>query len=188
MAATWSGWIIEFLDRANILNTPPLQTFMSEWAKHAPGSCKNNPIDLTASVSGSTRCGDTVGGFGRSQNYGTHAEAAHAFAIQMHTPWVKPLLDVLNSGNPFQVADRSQAIAVLNRWASPSFATWYASATVDGSGGGGGGASTKAPHTHSGYHDLQRSVERRWPKATAQSQRSVAAALRSLGHGRKVRG
>src|SRR4051812_6794518 len=105
MAGTWSGWIIQFLNRASILNTPPNQTFLSEWARHAPGSCKNNPIDLTTAVSGSSRCGDTVGGFGRSQNYGTHAEAAHAFSIQMHTSWVRPLLAALNSGNPFQVGD-----------------------------------------------------------------------------------
>lgn len=187
MAQTWSGWIIQFLGRAGILNTPPLQIFMSEWAKHAPGSCKNNPIDLSTAVAGSSRCGDTVGGFGRSQNYGTHAEAAHAFSIQMHTSWVKPLLDALNTGNPFQIGDRSSVVAVLNRWASPSFADWYANANNDGTTGGGGVGGGKAARAHSGWNDLRRTVNRDLPKALRTSTRNTQAALRSLSHARKVR-
>jgi hypothetical protein len=182
VAATWSGWIIQFPNRANILNTPPLQTFLTEWARHAPGSCKNNPIDLSRSVAGSTRCGDTVAGFGRTQNYGTHAEAAHAFALSVHTSWAKPLLDALNSGNPFQVADRAPVVAVLKRWGSPQFADWYATATVDGTGGGGAGGGTRAAHTHHGWHDLRRSVNHNMPTALRHSIKLTNAALRSLKH------
>lgn len=187
MAATWSGWVIQFLNRANVINTPPNQRFMSAWANHAPGSCRNNPITLSTSVAGSTRCGDTVAGFGRTQNYGTHAEAAHAFQIQMHTSWVKPLLDAMNTGNPFQIDNRDPVVAVLKRWGSPTFADWYASAPAGGGGGGGGGSSTKAPHTHTGWHDLRRSVNQKTPATIRQSQKYTRAALRSLGRGRKVR-
>lgn len=187
MAATWSGWIIQFLNRANILNTPPNQTFMTEWAKHAPGSCKRNPIDLTKAVSGSTRCGNTVGGFGRSQNYPTHAAAAQAFNLSMHTAWVKPLLDALNSGNPFQIGDRSKVVAVLNRWASPSFASWYATATTSGGSGGGGGGGGKASHAHHGWADLRHTVNHNLPKALRTSGHNTSAALRALGRGRKVK-
>lgn len=187
MAQAWSGWIIQFLNGAGILNTPPIQTFMDQWAKHAPGSCHNNPIDLTQAVTGSSRCGDTIGGFGRSQNYGTHAQAAHAFTIQMHTAWVKPLLDALNTGNPFQIGDRSKVVAVLNRWASPSFATWYANANDDGTTGGGGGGGGKAARAHSGWNDLRRTVNHRLPTALRTSQQNTTAALRSLSRARKVR-
>lgn len=187
MANTWSGWIIQFLNRAGILNTPPIQTFMSQWASHSPGSCKNNPVILSTSVSGSSRCGDTVAGFGRTQNYGTHAEAAHAFSIQMHTAWVKPLLDALNTGNPFQIGDRSQVVAVLKRWGDEGFASWYANANNDGTTGGSGGGGGKAAKAHSGWNDLRRTVNKHMPKALKASQHNTTAALRSLSHSRKVR-
>jgi hypothetical protein len=187
MANTWSGWIIQFLNRANILNTPPNQTFMSEWASHSPGSCHFNPIILSTKVAGSSRCGDTVAGFGRTQNYGTHAEAAHAFSIQMHTAWVKPLLDALNSGNPFQIGDRSKVIAVLKRWGDEGFASWYANANTDGTGGGGGGGGSKSAAAHSGWKHLRRIVNQHMPKALRTSERNTAAALRSISRGRKVR-
>ena len=185
--STWSGWIIQLLNRANILNTPPIQTFMSEWASHSPGSCKNNPIVLSTAVSGSTRCGDTVAGFGRTQNYATHAGAAHAFSIQMHTDWVRPLLNALNTGNPFQIGDRSKVVAVLRRWGDEGFADWYANATNDGQTGGGKGGGGKAARAHSGWNDLRRTVNHRMPKALRTSERNIHAALRSLSHARKVR-
>lgn len=185
--STWSGWIIQFLNRANILNTPPIQTFMSQWAAHSPGSCKNNPVILSTKVSGSSNCGATVAGFGRTQNYGTHAEAAHAFSIQMHTAWVKPLLDALNTGNPFQIGDRSKVVAVLRRWGDEGFADWYANATTDGTTGGSGSGGGKAGAAHSGWTDLRHTVNHNMPKALKTSQHNVHAALRALSKGRKVR-
>jgi hypothetical protein len=179
--------VITFLNRANILNTPPVQTFMEQWAAQEGGSCKNNHVDLSTKVSGSTRCGDTVAGFGRTQNYATLAEAAHAFSIQMHTDWVHPLLAALNTGNPFQIGDRSKVVAVLKRWGSPTFANWYANATTSGTGGGGGGGGGKAARAHSGWNDLRRTVNHRMPKALRTSERNIHAALRSLSHARKVR-
>lgn len=189
---TWSGWQNQFLNRAGIIETPPNRTFLDEWAKHAPGSCKNNPVDLTTSVSGSTRCGDTVGGFGRSQNYGTHTQAAHAFSIQIHTSWVKPLRDAMNSGNPFQIGDRSQVVAVLNRWASPSFADWYATANNDGTGGGsggggGGGGGADSASAHKGWHQLRTTVNHKLPGHVSASHKMTQAALRKLSHIRRVR-
>jgi hypothetical protein len=184
--ATWSGWIIQLLNRANLLNTPPNQTFMSEWAKHAPTSCHNNPVDLSHAVAGSSRCGDTVAGFGRSQSYGTHAEAAHAFALQIGTDWVKPLRDAINSGNPFQIADRAPVVAVLKRWGSVSFADWYATAQAGGSGSGGGGGGSRASHTHKGWTDVRRSTNQRWPAALRKAHKLNRAALRSLGRVHKV--
>lgn len=184
---TWTGWQNQFLNAAHIIVTPPNRTFMTEWAKLEGGSCKNNPVDLTHSVNGSTRCGATVGGFGRTQNYPTHAGAAHAFSLQMRTSWVKPLLDALNTGNPFQIGDRSAAVAVLNRWASPTFATWYANATTDGTTGGSGGGGGKGAKAHSGWADLRHSVNHNMPQALKHSKQHTDAALRSLSRARKVK-
>lgn len=187
MARAWTGWIAQFLNAAGILNTPPNQTFMDEWAKHAPGTCHFNPIDLSFSVIGSTRCGDTVGGFGRTQNYPTHALAARAFADQMRSDLAKPIRAALNTGNPFQIGDRTKVVDALNKWASPSFATWYANATTSGGTGGGGGGGGKAARAHSGWHDLRRTVNQRMPAALRTSQGNTNAALRALSRARKVR-
>lgn len=184
---TWGGWVIEFLNRANIMNTPPNQTFMEQWAAHSPGSCKNNPVILSTAVSGSTRCGDTVAGFGRTQNYGTHSEAAHAFSLQMHTSWVKPLLDALNTGNPFQIGDRTKVVDVLKRWGDEGFAAWYANATTSGTSGGGGGGGGSASRAHGGWNDLRRTVNHRMPSALRTSERHTHAALRALSKARRVR-
>lgn len=186
---TWSGWENEFLRAANInggITTPPLRTFMAEWARHAPGSCRNNPNDLSMKVAGSTRCGDTIGGFGRSQNYDTHAHAAHAFSLSMHTDWVHPLLAAMNTGNPFQIGDRTAAVAVLNRWASPSFADWYKNATDQGTTGGGGGGGAKADLLH-GWHSLQRALNTNWHRDLNRGERNLRLALRAFHSKSKVR-
>jgi hypothetical protein len=181
------AWVIAFLNRANVINTPPNQTFLEQWASQSGGSCKNNHVDLSQAVAGSTRCGDTVGPFGRSQNYATTGEAAHAFSIQMHTAWVKPLLDALNTGNPFQIGDRSKVIAVLNRWGSTTFANWYANANSDGTTGGSGGKGGKAARAHGGWNDLRHTINHNMPKALRSSERHTHAALRALSKARKVR-
>lgn len=159
---------------------------MAQWAAHAPGSCKNNPVDLSQSVTGSTRCGDTVAGFGRTQNYKTHADAARAFKLSLDSDLAKPIRVALNTGNPFQIGDRSSAVAALKAWGSPQFATWYKNATTSGSSGSSGAPTTRAPHTHSGYHDLQHVMQKRLPDALRQSGKLTDAALRSLGRGHKV--
>ena len=184
---TWNGWIIQFLNGANILNTPPNQTFMSEWANHAPGTCKNNPVDLSKAVSGSTRCGDTVAGFGRTQNYPTHAAASNAFGLSIDSQLAAPIKAALNTGNPFQIQNRDPVVAALKAWGSPTFANWYQNATAQGTTGGSGGSSGRAPHFHSGYRDLQHTWEHNLPNSLRKSGKLTDAALRSLSHGRKVK-
>ena len=184
---TWSGWINQLLDAAGIIVTPPNRTFMSEWASHDKNPCANAPIVLSAFVQGATRCGATVTDFGYTYKYPSHAAAAHAFDIQTHNARAKPLLDALNTGNPFQIGDRSQVVAVLKHWGSPAFATWYANATTDGTTGGGGGGGGKASRAHGGWQDLRRSVNHRMPAALRKSGANSSAALRALSKARKVR-
>lgn len=185
--ATWSGWIIEFLQRANILNTPPNQTFMSEWAAHDGPGCKNAPVTLSTKLPGSTRCGATVTPLGRTQDYPSHASAAQAFTIQMNLASMKPIKDALNSGNPFQIGDRSKVVAALKHWGSPQFAAWYATATTSGGTGGGGPGKGSSSHAHHGWADLRHTLNHNLPKALRTSGRNTSAALRSLGRGRKVK-
>lgn len=180
------AWVIAFLNEPNALNTPPNQLFLERWDTYAPGTCRNNHIDLTQAVSGSTRCGDTVGPFGRSQNYPTVADAARAFNIQLGASWVKPLRDAINSGNPFQIADKAPVVAVLNRWGSTTFASWYATATAQGGTGGGGGGGAKADLLR-GWHTIQTALNHDWHRDLNAGERSLRLALRSLGGSRKVK-
>ena len=184
---TWSGWQNQFLNAASILITPPNRTFMNEWANHAPGTCKNNPIDLSHSVSGSTRCGDTVAGFGRTQNYPSHTAAAHAFTLSVDTDWAQPIKAALNTGNPFQIDNRAPVIAALRRWGSTQFANWYANANSDGTGGGGGGGGGIAPHTHKAWVDLQRTINKRLPSSLRKVDQANRATLRAVSRGSKVK-
>lgn len=183
---TWADWKNQLLKAAGILPTPPIYTFMDEWAGHDKNPCANAPITLSAFVSGATRCGATVTDFGYTYKYPSHAAAARAFDIQIHNTKAKALLDALNSGNPFQGVDRAPVVSVLKHWGSPSFATWYENATADGTTGGGSGGGGVAPHTHKAWHDLQRTINKRLPAATRHVSEANRATLRALSHGSKV--
>lgn len=186
--STWSGWVDEFLTAARIINTPPNQRFMSEWASHANSpNCRRNPVDLHYGMGSSTNCVKPAGRDFWTQNYATHGDAAAAFAHQVNSTRFGAILDTLGSGNPFQDPGYKQVVAALNDWSSSLFAQWYLDQVQSSSGGGGGGSSTSAPHTHTGWHDLRRTVNRKLPHAIAQQVRLQRAALRSLGRGHKVR-
>jgi len=186
--ATWSGWIAQFLNAANILNTPPNQRFLSNWASHASApTCRYNPIDLSEPASGSANCVKPAGNFPWIQRYSSHASAAQAFNRQIHTPTASVIRAALDSGNPFQFKDWQDVVGQLRQWPSVDFASWYlAQMTGTGSGGSSGGA--LAPQTHKAWSDLQRAVDKRLPAALRQADHAARAALRATGRARKVHG
>lgn len=184
---TWSGWIIQFLNAAHTLNTPPNQTFMSEWASHDHPSCKNSPITLSTKVTGSSNCGATVTPMGHTQQYSTHQQAAHAFNLQIHVPVVNDILKALDTGNPFQISNRDPVVTALHTWGSPGFAQWYKNATGQGGTGGGGGVSGRAPDIMTAWRQLQHSINKDLPHAVKQSRRMTQEALRELHRSHKVR-
>jgi hypothetical protein len=185
--ATWSGWQAQFLRRAGIIVTPPNMNLLTLWSQNAHRSCRNNPIDLTHPLGGSSNCGASTGIFPHEQNYTSHAQAATAFSDEIHMPFAKALLDALNSGNPFDVAHPSPVGSVFVSWGSPAMLNAYLNHGSGSGGGSGGGGGTKASHTHTGWHDLRRSVNHNMPKSIRHSVKLTNAALRALGHGRKVR-
>ena len=184
--STWSGWQRQFLNAAGIIVTPPNMDLLTQWSQHTHRQCVNNPVDLTHRESGSSSCGSSTGIFPTEYTYSTHAHAASAFAWEIHQAFAKALLDALNTGNAYQVAKPSPVASVFVSWGSPAMADAYLNQAQGGSSGGGGGGSTKAPHTHSGWHDLRRSVNHNLPTSLRHSSKLTAAALRALGHGRKV--
>ena len=186
---TWSGWQIQFFAAAKILNTPPNQRFLTAWASHAtsPG-CHNNPIDLSVSVTGSSRCHRNTGIHPYTFNYDTHGHAAHAFSLEVHEAWARALLSALNSGNPFQVANWNDVVSVLVSWGSVEFSKWYFDQMQSSSGGGGGGTGGGGSGSaHGGWKHLRRVVNQHMPKALRTSERNTAAALRSISRSHKVR-
>lgn len=190
MASTWDGWQADLLRAANIIVTPPNMEFLSGWHQHAhsPG-CDGNPIDLSKTETGSGNCAANtgVGAWGtHTQHYATHASAGRAFDTQMHTAWVKPLLDALNTGNPFQIgaALEDQVVSVLFSWGSSEWAQAYDKQYKGAVTSSSGGSSTDIHH---GWTSIRRSLNRTWPKRLHSSQRNVHAALRAVSHSRKVR-
>ena len=187
MATTWNGWQASLLNGANIIVTPPNMNFLTDWHRQEGGTCTNNPVVLSTAVGTSTRCGDTVAGFGRTQSYPRRGDAIEAFRIQIDTPAMSELKAALNTGNPFQITDKSPVVHDLKQWGSPTFADWYANASSSGGSGGGGGGGGLAPNTHKAWGDLQKSVNRRLPAATRHASEANRATLRTLAHIHRVK-
>lgn len=185
--ATWSGWQNEFLLAAKIIDTPPNRDFLTEWAKHASSpQCRSNPIDLHVKVGGSTNCDHPAGFAYWTQAYKSHGDAATAFARQVNALSATSILDTLGTGNPWQDPGFKLVYKDLKAWPSNNFASWYLN-KMQGSSGSGSGSGTKASHTHHGWADLRHTMNHNLPKALRFSGHNTSAALRSLGHGRKVK-
>jgi hypothetical protein len=183
---TWNGWQAEFLNAAHLLVTPPNIRFLTDWAAHANSpSCRNNPIDLYWPQPGSGNCVKPAGFSTWTQHYATHATAAHAFSLEIHTSDFAAIRAALNTGNPFQDPTVDPVVQALRAWGSTNFATWYSNQR-GGTGGGGGGRTAIAPNTHKAWHDLQTSINKRVPDALRESRHLRAQTLRNIGRAHKV--
>jgi hypothetical protein len=183
--SVWSGWQNQFLNAANIIVTPPNRQLLDQWARNATTSCARNPIDLSHAVGNSSNCASLPGIFPHAKRYATHASAATAFRDEIHMSFAKALLDAMNTGNPYQIADPSAVTSVFVSWGSDSMANIYAAATSGGGSGGGGGAATGL---HQGWSDLTRSLSnRRLGDKIRMTNQFDAATLRALKRARKVR-
>jgi hypothetical protein len=184
---TWNGWQAEFLNAAHLLVTPPNIRFLTDWAAHANSpSCRNNPIDLYWPQPGSGNCVKPAGFSNWTQHYATHATAAHAFSLEIHTADFAAIRRALNTGNIFQ-QPADPVVQELRAWGSTNFATWYSNQRSGTGGGGGGGQTGIAPNTHKAWHDLQRAINDVVPAAVRDSQRLRRQTLRDIAKARKVR-
>ena len=184
--ATWTGWENQLLNAAGIIVTPPNRQLLDLWAKNALTSCRNNPIDLSHNVSGSTQCGALPGIFAHARNYTTHAKAASAFDQEIHASFAAQLLKAMDTGNPFQVKYASDVASVFVSWGTDKMLNAYLNAAGAGGGGGGGGGGGIAPRTHKAWGDLQRSVNTHLPAAINHAAKVNAATLQKLRHVHRV--
>lgn len=184
--ATWSGWQTEFLTAAQVQNTADNRRFLSEWASNANTNCKNNPVDLTASVAKSTNCHSLPSITAKAQNYTSHGNAAHAFYVQTHRSGQTALLAALKSGNPYTVDNTGNVAQDLSSWGSQTFAQIYFAETA-GQRGGGGGTDNYAPHTTKAWGDLRHQVNQTMPTTLRRVGRLQTATSTALRRHRRVR-
>lgn len=179
--ATWAGWENDLLDAAQVLRSAGARQFLADWNAHASTDCRNNPVDLSEPVSGSTDCAHAPGYAFAAQRYTSHGNAAHAFYVQTHRPNAQALLAALTSGKPYAVEDPGAVVQALSDWGSPKFAQRYANETSNVS------PTLSAPHALGGWKALRKSINRGMPDALNYSQRLNKQSLRSLARARKVR-
>lgn len=182
--SAWAGWEAEFLKAAGLPTTTSNEAFLNQWNTYDNTNCRNNPVDISRNVSGSTACADLPNGR-KARNYTSHAQAASAFTAQLKSGNYPHLLAALRSGQPYAVANPSLVAQDLGKWGSGIFQQEYvASATVPGSGGG---SNLNAPRAHGGWRDLRKSVNRNMPHALNRAGSLTRQALRTAAHGRRVK-
>lgn len=182
--SVWAGWQKQLLAVATLPDTQDNRDFLTDWHSHAETNCRNNPVDISRPISGSTRCKglSLVGQF--AQNYASHDQAAGQFRAQLRSGQYPHLLAALMTGHPYNVSDKVavQVDQDLGHWGSVTFDNYYANQTfASGSGG------IRAPHLLKGWHDLRRSTNQHMPKSLRRSQRNINQAMRALSRGRKVK-
>ena len=182
--SVWSGWPADLLKRAGLPTTTSNLAFLSAWHTYDNTNCRNNPIDLSRNVAGSSPCGALPTGR-QARNYTSPAQAASAFNAQLKSGAYPHLLAALRSGQPYAVANPSLVAQDLGKWGSGIFQQEYMNSVatpppVPGS-------NVNAPRAHGGWRDLRRSVNRTMPHSLNQAGRLTRLALRATSHGRKVR-
>lgn len=181
--ATWSGFQTDLLNAAGLGASTMQQQFILDWNTAASTDCRNNPVDISRNVSGSTSC-KRLTPARVARNYTSHSSAGGAFKGQLRSGNFPHLLAALETSNPYAYTDPQGVEADLNKWGSPKQAAYYAKNATGGTTAGSGAG---APHTHKGWESLRTSVNVHLPAALRNADRHAADALRQLAKAHKVR-
>ena len=172
--ATFHGWVASLLSDLGEPDTTANRLFLEEWQSNEHTTCKSNPLSATVTLPGSTRCKElSHGEYARA--YHTHADGLAATVQQLGEDAYKPILDALNSGDPFGYSDWQLVEGALGTWGAHTFATAY------GKAGAAGQETVKqilasdagrSLHAYSGFstalaHTLPKSLYRARRKTTA---------------------
>jgi len=157
---------------------------MTGWSAANPTNCKNNPVNISWPLPGSTNCEPLGIRALNMQNYTTHAQGASAFDQQLRQDNYTHLIAALSYGHPYDLADADakNVVADLIRWGSPEFSNAYAQQTYASTGTG-----IKAPKLHGGWADLRHSFNHVMPASIQASEKQTNAALRTLQKARRVK-
>jgi hypothetical protein len=151
--ATWTGWVAQFTNAANIKNNAGTQRWFDDWSTHNTAACKNNPIDLSRKQGSSSNCKKLTGSR-TAQNYATHSQAAAAFNNQLHSGNFPNLLSTLKDGIYPAGQRLGDVMSDLQTWGATEFVKWLEAefGIAPGGGGVGGGNTFTAPFTTSSSH------------------------------------
>jgi hypothetical protein len=182
--SAWAGWEVQFLKAAGLPETVSNEAFLNQWNVEDNTNCRNNPVDISRNVSGSTACAALPNGK-QARNYTSHAQAASAFSAQLKSGSYPDLLAALRSGEPYKVSDPAKVAQDLGRWGSGVFQQVYAGAVTTPPNPPQ--QTLVAPRAHGGWNDLRRSVNHKMPRALANAGNLTRQALRATSQGRKVK-
>ena len=184
----WSGWQADIIVAVGGANTAELRNFLTEWQRLEPSSCRDNPMLASHRSAGSSNC-KTLPNGKRAQAYQSQTQGRNATVAQIKSGAYPSLLAVFTSGSPFTPLTGNQGLYNdLLAWGVPTFAAWYRSQFGSQWGNTGGSSSGGvAPQAHQGWNSLRQSINRELPAALAGISRNQQAALRELGHRRRVR-
>lgn len=180
----WSGWQADLLNRAGLPRTSFNLAFLSAWHTYDNTNCRDNPIDISRNVSGSSACAALPNGR-QARNYTSPAQAASAFNAQLKSGQYPHLLAALRSGQPYAVSNPAQVAQDLGKWGSGIFQQEYVNSVQTPPPAPG--SNVRAPRAHNGWRDLRKSVNRTMPHALNRAGTLTRQALRATSHGRKVK-
>ena len=182
--ATWTGWQSDLLARAGFTASDGNLHFMTAWGSHSKTDCSSNPVMISWPLGRSKDCEPLGIRSLQIQAYTSHAQGASAFDQQLRQDDYSHIISALQSNDPYSLPD-ADAKGVYNdlvRWGTPEAANAYANATYASQTPG-----AKTPQAHSGWAALRVSLNEHMPAQLNASQKTTAAALRTLQKARKVR-
>lgn len=180
---TWNGFTTDLLKAAHLSTAQMTVQFMFDWNTAATSDCRNNPVDISHTVRGSSNC-HRLTSTRVAQNYATTQMASTSFATEIHSGNFSHLLAALGTDNPYSYSDPAGVESDLRKWGSPGQAAYYAK---NATGGTPTTQNANDPHAHTAWVDLQRSVNKRWPANIKGASQSRRAALRNLARAHRVR-
>jgi len=168
-------------------NTSGIQKWLDEWSTHNTAPCKNNPIDLSRTRTGSKNCLKLTSSR-TAQDYASHASAAAAFNQQVKSGTFPNLLAVFQSGDYPSPAKLGDVLTDLQVWGAKNFVAYLEQEWGISPGGGGiGGGTVAVPRATKGWDDLRRQVNHGLPTALAKIQKLNRATSTQLARRSKVR-
>lgn len=116
----WVGWAADVLKAGGWPVTTANEAFLNTWNSYEQSACRNNPLNTTQRLAGSTTC-NMVG----VQSYATQAQGTKATVQTLTNGFYPALVAALKSGDPFSYVNPAGVAANIKTWGTPNFAAWY---------------------------------------------------------------
>jgi hypothetical protein len=181
------NWAQDVLQALGYPVTTENVLFLDTWHTYEESTCKNNPLNTTLKVKGSTNCVQTQTKGVWVQNYPTPAAGTSATVNTLNGAFYSNIRQALKTGDPFAYPASLTLAQELDRWGSTTFATWYLKqvgvvGSSTGSGGSGSGTTPQKGHNSlTAWHSLNLALVVDLPAGLRRSSAARMAALRKVG-------